>query len=307
VDFPFGCVVAVYTLAAAYDGHPQPVRRLGALGAAAAFVPTTAAIYVAGGHDSAGALTGILFWALAFAGAWLAGALSRLRHARVAELERRAVRAERETRRERRLAAAEERLRIARELHDSAAHAINTILLQAGAARLLHERDPVRSRQAIVTVEQVARDTIGEIDRLVHALREDPGEREPVPADPALIEELLDRHRADGLRLASRLDGTRARLPRSVAWAAYRIVQEALTNAARHGAGSADVTVSFRPEAVEIEVTNPTGRAAGDATRGHGIIGMRERAALLGGTLEAAAEHGTFRLHAVLPYDHARA
>ena len=231
---------------------------------------------------------------------------ARLRRARVAELERRAARAEHEAVRERRHAAAEERRRIARELHDSAGHAINTILLQAGAARLLHERDPERSRQAIATVEQVARDTIGEIDRLVYALREDPDDRAPVPADPALIEELLDRHRADGLRLACQLDGTRTRLPRSVAWAAYRIVQEALTNAARHGTGSANVTVSCQPEAVEIEVTNPTGRGPDDATGGHGITGMRERAALLGGTLEAVAEQGVFRLRAVLPCDHAR-
>ena len=119
------------------------------------------------------------------------------------------MRAEREAERERRLAAAEERTRIARELHDSAGHAINVILVQAGAARLLHDRDPDGSRQAITTIEEVARGTIGEIDGLVRALREDAAEQ--VPADPAAIDELLDHHRAGGLAIATDVRGRAAR------------------------------------------------------------------------------------------------
>lgn len=111
---------------------------------------------------------GILSWAAV----WIVGDWIRLRRERIAEYEERALRAEREAERERRLAVAEERTRIARDLHDSAGHAINVILVQAGAARLLSERDPERARQALETIEEVARETLGEIDQLVHALRE---------------------------------------------------------------------------------------------------------------------------------------
>ncbi|HEU4422856.1 MAG TPA: histidine kinase, partial [Pilimelia sp.] len=260
----------------------------------------------------------LLSLAAMFVAIWIAGDRARLRGQRMAELEESARRAEREAERERRLAAAEERTRIARELHDSAGHAINVILVQAGAARLLRERDPEESRRAIETIEEVARGTIGEIDRLVRALREDDGFEPPAPGDAGALEELVERHRAAGLVISTEVGGPPRTLPRSVAWAAYRILQEALTNAARHGRGSADVGVWFEPDAVKITVTNPTapnGRVAGDATGpaggdpggdgtggGHGIVGMRERATLLGGSLDAGAVNGTFRLSARLPY-----
>jgi signal transduction histidine kinase len=179
-------------------------------------------------------------------------------------------------------------------------------LVQAGAARLLQRRDPARSQAAISTIEQVARSTIGEIDRLVHALRDDPTEQ-PEPADPAALDELLDQHRAAGLVIATDMRGPSRELPRSVAWATYRILQEALTNAARHGRGRADVAVWFQPHAVEIKVTNPAAATAAPSGSGHGIIGMRERATLLGGTLETRAHDGTFRLHARLPLGQAAA
>src|SRR5215211_85385 len=114
-----------------------------------------------------------LFGALVWGGAWVLGDRIRLRRERVANLEERARQAEREMVRERRLAAAEERTRIARDLHDSAGHAINVILVHAGAARLLAEKDPARSRQALATIERLARETLTEIDGLVRALRED--------------------------------------------------------------------------------------------------------------------------------------
>jgi signal transduction histidine kinase len=133
----------------------------------------------------------------------------------------------------------------------------------------------------------------------VRALRE---ERDEVPADPAKFEDLVDRHRADGLVVDTTMVGDRGALPRSVAWAAYRILQEALTNATRHGRGGARVAVSFQPTAVEITVTNPIGGSPPDRD-GHGLIGMRERATLLGGSLDAGAERGTFRVHALLPHE----
>jgi signal transduction histidine kinase len=303
LDFPFGCVTAAYFLAAAYSGDPRPARRWAAMLAVWLFVPATAAARAASGHGTTGIVPGLAFWALIFAGAWIVGDRARLRRERIIELEERAVRTEREAARERRLAAAEERTRIARELHDSAAHAINIILVQAGAARLLHQRDPGRSQHAIATIEQVARSTIGEIDQLVHALRDDaPGQ---VPADPAALDELLDQHRAAGLAITTDLRGPRRALPRSVAWATYRILQEALTNAARHGRGSADVAVWFQPDAVEITVTNPAATNGQGFGGGHGIVGMRERATVLGGTLETQAGDDTFSLHARLPHNQA--
>jgi signal transduction histidine kinase len=245
----------------------------------------------------------LLLGSVVWAAAWFAGDRARLRRERIAELEERALRAEREAERERRLAAAEERTRIARDLHDSAGHAINVILVQAGAARLLQEQDPERSREALETIEEVARDTLQEIDQLVRALRENgsvPGV-EPPPGLAAL-ETLAERHRASGLEVTVRIDGSRRPLAPGIDQAAYRILQEALTNAARHGRGSADVEVVFGTKAVEITVTNAA-RPNGDAQGGgHGIVGMRERASLLGGSLDAGASNGLFRLRARLPY-----
>jgi signal transduction histidine kinase len=306
LDLPFGCVVAAYFLAVAYSGDPRLARRWAAMLAVWSFVPAAAAARAVSGQGMTAIAPGLVFWALIFAGAWLVGDRARLRRERMAELEARALRTEREAARERRLAAAEERTRIARELHDSAAHAINIILVQAGAARLLHRRDPGRSQNAIATIEQVARATIGEIDRLVHALRDYPP-GQPEPADPAAIDELLDQHRAAGLAIATDLRGPGRPLPRSVAWATYRILQEALTNAARHGCGTADVAVWFQLHAVEIKVTNPTAPNGSEPGGGHGIVGMRERATVLGGTLETHAGNGTFSLHARLPYGQAAA
>ena len=223
----------------------------------------------------------------------------------MAELEERARRAEREAERERRLAVAEERTRIARDLHDSAGHAINVILVQAGAARLLQDKDPDGARAALDTIEEVARDTLGEIDQLVGALREE-GSREEVEPPPGLaaLETLAARHRRAGLDISVHVRGSSRELPPGVERAAYRILQEAVTNAARHGGGDAEIEVDFRSDALEMTVTNATSDDGGESTPGggHGIVGMRERAALLGGTLEAGGADGVFRLRARLPY-----
>jgi signal transduction histidine kinase len=245
----------------------------------------------------------LLLGAVVWAAAWFAGDRARLRRERIAELEERALRAEREAERERRLAAAEERTRIARDLHDSAGHAINVILVQAGAARLLQEQDPERSRDALETIEDVARDTLSEIDQLVRALREN-GVASGVEPPPGLaaLETLVERYRASGLDVAVRIDGTRRALAPGLDQAAYRILQEALTNAARHGRGSADVQVAFGPKAVEITVTNAAASGDDGPGGGHGLVGMRERASLLGGSLDAGMSNGQFRLRARLPY-----
>jgi signal transduction histidine kinase len=249
----------------------------------------------------------LLFGALVWGGAWVIGDRVRQRRARIVELEERALRAEREAERERRLAAAEERTRIARDLHDSAGHAINVILVQAGAARLLQKENPERSREALQTIEEVARETLGEIDQLVAALREDDlredadGRVEP-PLGLAALDMLTARHRSAGLSVSFRERGSRRPLPPALDQAAYRILQEALTNAARHGDGSAEVEISFESSLLELGISNPIRleRVPGEA--GHGLVGMRERAALLGGSVEAGASNGVFRVRARLPY-----
>jgi signal transduction histidine kinase len=306
LDVPLGAAASAYGLSVRY-GDYRAGRRWLAPVAVLAFMPLVAAIYAAAGVRVWNITPELLGWLGIFLGIWFAGDRTRLRREQVEHLRERIRRAEHDAERDRRLAAAEERTRIARELHDSAGHAINVILVQAGAARLLHERNPQASRAAIATIEDVARTTIGEIDRLVRALRDDAG-AEPAPADPGALQDLIDRHRAAGLAIATHLEAPPASLPNSVAWATYRIVQEGLTNAARHGCGRAELAVRSRPDGVEISVTNPVGaRSLRPAAGGHGIVGMRERATLLGGTLETTEDAGTFRLRARLPLDGARA
>ena len=232
-----------------------------------------------GSFPTAPILFGVLIWTLTL----VAGDRVRLRRERAE--------------RSRRLAAAEERTRIARDLHDSVGHAINVILVQAGAARLLHESDPATSRSALQTIEEVARQTVGEIDQLVRSLRED-------EARPGLaaLDTLVAQHRLSGLAVAVARNGSTRPLPPRVDQAAYRIVQEALTNAARHGAGSADVTVDVSAGELALTVRNPVDRdAPASRNGGHGLTGMRERASLLGGSLETDARADSFTVRATLP------
>ena len=300
---PLGATVALYFLALTPDKTLAPrwltagivagflFLHAGAVGLAQEELPTVP----------------LLFGTLVWGGAWVIGDRVRLRRERIAELEERARRAEREAERERRLAAAEERTRIARDLHDSAGHAINVILVQAGAARLLGKQDPERAQAALETIEEVARETLGEIDELVRALREDDGSEptgatvEP-PLGLAALDTLVERHRSTGLAVSVHARGRRRSRPPGLDRAAYRILQEALTNAARHGDGSAEVDIEFAAGALELAVSNPTRPDLPPAGDGHGIVGMRERAALLGGSLEAGAGNGLFRVSARLPY-----
>ncbi|HEV2712278.1 MAG TPA: histidine kinase [Gaiellaceae bacterium] len=301
---PLGPTVALYFLALSPEKTRAP-RWLAALVVFGFYVIHAGATGVA---DDAFPTVPLLFGALVWGGAWVIGDRVRLRRARIAELEERALRAEREAERERRLAAAEERTRIARDLHDSAGHAINVILVQAGAARLLQEQHHLEgSRQALETIEEVARETLGEIDQLVAALRvDDLREDTGGPVDPppglAALETLAERHRTAGLSVSVRERGSRRPLPPALDQAAYRILQEALTNAARHGEGSAEVEISFEPSSLELGVNNPIAPARIPGGAGHGLVGMRERAALLGGSLETGASNGVFRVRARLPY-----
>jgi signal transduction histidine kinase len=254
---PLGPTLAVYWMATAADGSRRRMFSTWALIAILLVAHATAAGLEADRFPGPELLFGFLVWG----GAWLAGDRTRLRRERMAELEERAARAERDAERERRLAAAEERSRIARDLHDSAGHAINVILVHAGLGRLRSGDDPAGGRREFETIEQVARETVGEIDQLVGALREDrapgasDGSVEP-PAGLAALGALVEPHLAAGMEVTVDFAGHRHALPARVDRGAYRILQEALTNAARHGDGDAEVEVAFDDGALELTVTN---------------------------------------------------
>ncbi|HST68036.1 MAG TPA: histidine kinase [Solirubrobacterales bacterium] len=293
VHVPAAMIVALYTFAARPDrgGIWPPI-----LFTAVAF----AAMGVVEHETLALDLEDYVFPVVLFVGAWLLGERRRTAAIRAAEARER-------RQREERLSIAEERTRIARELHDSAGHAINTILVQAGAARVLRERDPERSLAAIEAIELLARETIEDIDRIVGSLREEgPAELEPLPGIER-IPDLVEHQRAAGFEVELREEGEGERPPAAVGRAAFRIAQEALTNAARHGDGAAELTLVRHPDRLELTVLNPVSEPA--PTRpggGLGIVGMRERAQLLSGTLQAGREDGRFGVRAVLPYDRGR-
>ncbi|HEX8854658.1 MAG TPA: histidine kinase [Thermoleophilaceae bacterium] len=303
---PLGPTLALYYLSAAEQPSRGRLRLTAVVVVAMLIAHVTASGLAADRFPGPELVFGVVVWG----GAWLAGERSRLRRERIAELEERALRAEREADRERRLAAAEERARIARDLHDSAGHAINVILVHAGLGRLRSANEPEAARDEFETIEQVARETIGEIDKLVGALREEPAHaqrRDEVEPPPGLaaLDALVERHRAAGLEVTKTIRGDRRSLSPSVDRGAYRILQEALTNAARHGDGGAQLELNFEPDLLELSVVNPLRNEPGtDANGGgHGLIGMRERATLLGGSLVAGARQGRFEVRARLLTD----
>lgn len=302
---PLGATVALYLIATSRsEKHPWS-RPVAGLVIALFAVHFTAFVL---GHRDRLPLAQIGIGALIWALAWFAGERARLRRTALAELEQRALRAERDADRDRRLAIAEERTRIARDLHDSAAHAINVIAVQAGAARLLQDSDPSRARHAIETIERVAQSTVREIDQIVHTLRgpaAPPASGGPIEPAPSLaaVESLVAQHNDAGLAVELATEGARRDVGPATDQAAYRILQEALTNSARHGGGAASVELAFGARQLQLTVTNPV--RPGSAARlngGHGLIGMRERATLLGGELVAGRDNGTFRVRATIPY-----
>jgi signal transduction histidine kinase len=301
LDVPFGPTAALYLLAASQDEANPWTRRTTAATVAllVAYLSATAAA------EGALPATELSHTGLAWAAAWFAGERTRLRREHIAELEERAVRAERDTERERRLAAAEERARIARDLHDSAGHAISVIAVRAGAARLRHDEDPERSRRALEAIEQVARQTASEIDQIVGTLRDGGSPRGLVEDPPGLasLAALAERHATAGLEVTVGSAGEPRPLGGPVDQAAYRILQEALTNAARHGTGGARVELAFGETAFEVTVANPAAAArSARSSGGHGLVGMRERTTLLGGSFDAECVNGGFRVRVRLPY-----
>ncbi|WP_432001717.1 sensor histidine kinase [Streptomyces sioyaensis] len=251
--------------------------------------------------------------------AWVLGDSMRTRRAYWAQLEERAARLEKEREAQSRIAVAAERARIARELHDVVAHNVSVMVVQADGAAYVLDVAPDQTREALETISGTGRQALAEMRRLLGVLRtgEQPegGEYVPQPGVEQL-EDLMDQVRGAGLPVDFRVEGESRELPSSVALTAYRIVQEALTNTRKHGGPDvgATVRVSYRDEYLELLVEDD-GRGAqqelyeegGADGLGHGLIGMRERVGMVGGSLTAGPRAGGgFRISAVLPLKPAR-
>jgi signal transduction histidine kinase len=218
-------------------------------------------------------------------------------------LERRALRLEEERERAAHAGAAEERARIARELHDVVAHGVALMVVQAEAGEVTVDDDPDRARASFVAIQRAGRDALVDLRQLLGVLRRDHPEllRSPQPA-VANLDALLDQVRAAGLAVDLRVEGEAQPLPTGVELSAYRIVQEALTNVVKHaGRARAEVVVRYAPESLELEVLDD-GQGPQANGGGHGLAGLRERVLLYGGELAAGArEGGGFRVRALLP------
>ena len=322
--YPFAGPMAYWVLAAAisfYDGLLIPfIGSLGVVGLATAFmlgnlrnglkaglgvavvtVGIVAVVYNIPGDTTT---SNYVFISLRFVVAWLAGYALRERAEQAEAAEERAIRAERERESAARVAVAEERARIARELHDIVAHAVSVMVLQVGAVRHKLPDELAPDRDALTGVERAGRMALAEMRRLLSAMRGDGEEVELVP-QPGLdgLDSLLDDVGRAGLPVELHVDGQPFPLPRGIELSAYRIVQEGLTNALKHAhASGADVNVRYRPDELEIEVRdNGRGTAPSDG-RGHGLVGVRERVKIYGGEMSTSTSaDGGFVLSTRLP------
>ena len=233
---------------------------------------------------------------------WLAGLYVRTRRQFVAELRGRAERAERSREERIRAATADERARIARELHDAVAHSMSVMVIQAEAAEEMLAGDPERARIPIERVQRVGREGLAEMRRLLGVLRQD---ESPVLAPQpgvAALPQLVDQVRSTGLPVELDVQGNPRPLPAGVDISAYRIVQEALTNAIKHAAASRVVVRVRYGEELELEIVDDGVGGLVHGTSGHGLVGMRERVALYGGTLDTGRPAGGgYRVRATLP------
>jgi signal transduction histidine kinase len=245
-----------------------------------------------------------LAWDATLLAAWLLGAYLRTSRLYVAALEERTARAEQAREERARAAVAEERARIARELHDEVAHAVTVMVVQAEAAEEILASDPERAREPLRRVQGIGREALAELRQLVGILRqqEAAAERAPQPGI-ADLDTLLVRVREAGLPVELRVEGEPMRLPAALDLCTYRIVQEALTNSLKHaGPAQATVALTYGERFLELEVSDDGRGLAASNGAGHGLAGMRERVALFGGALESGPRAGGgYRIHARLP------
>jgi signal transduction histidine kinase len=248
----------------------------------------------------------LVFYPLLFGVCWLAGFALHERAEQAEAAEARATQAEREREVGARIAVAEERARIARELHDVVAHAVSVMVLQAGAVRHKLPVELAEDKDALRHVEQTGRSALAEMRRLLGAMRSN-GDGVDLAPQPGVdgLDALLDEVGRAGLPVDLHVDGDRFPLPRAIDLSAYRIVQEGLTNALKHAqATRADVTLGYAPEELRIEVRDDGRGTSTSDGRGHGLVGVRERVKIYGGEMTAsAAPEGGFVLSARLPIE----
>ncbi|MEV8443411.1 histidine kinase [Actinosynnema sp. NPDC051121] len=238
--------------------------------------------------------------------AWTAGAVGvghavRSRRDYVLAVEDRARRAEQMREAVARRRVVEERLRIARELHDVVGHHVAVITVHAGLARRTLRTDLARSEDALVETENAARAVLREMAGILRLLRADDVDADTPAPGLERVGDLVEAVRRGGVEVEARLDG--GHVPDLVSVTGYRVAQEALTNAARHGTGRVELAVRRGPGTVVVEVVNPVADAAPSRTGGHGLVGMRERVDAVGGCLEARRDGAAFRVRATLPLE----
>ena len=321
--FPFGATAAVFLVAGAasfVDGRLVPFTggtfltvlvscfliglledRRQAIAGVPIFLAAAAVVTRNSPTQGLGDFVGI---ALIFGAVWLAGFVVGRRFETAAEAERRLERFEREREERARQAVAEERARIARELHDVVGHSVSVMTVQAGAVRRLLRPEQEREREALEVVEQAGREALAEMRRLVGVLRR-PEEAPALAPQPSLehLDRLVSQAREAGLPVDLRIQGDPSQLPPGLDLTAYRLVQEGLTNALKHAqATRVDVLVRYGDREVEISVTDDGAGGGGGDSGGHGLVGMRERVSVYGGELEAGPRpEGGYALHARLP------
>jgi signal transduction histidine kinase len=255
-------------------------------------------------------LTQAVTTAATYAAAWGLGIYARSRRDYTNIVEERASLLEREHEVRAREAVADERARIARELHDMVGHALNLIVIQSGGAQRVFESKPAVARDALASIESTGRHALTDMERMLGMLREPDGSAEAFSPQPGLgnVDELAAHVSEAGLPVQVTVEGSPVPLPSSIDLSAYRIIQEALTNALKHaGPARAEVHVRYGAEQLDLEIVDdgrgtPFDSVAAGAEGRRGLIGMKERVGLFGGELTAGPRpEGGFRVHVSLP------
>jgi len=293
---PNWLLVGMYTVAA----YCTPRQRL--LGAAT--VAIGLGVVMVGGAPSLTG-TGIALNYALYATAYFVGATIRTRRLHEQDLEARAVMLEHERDEEAERAVANERLRIARELHDVVAHSMGVIAVQAGVGAHVIDADPAEAKKSLEAIARTSRSTLTEIRRMLGVLRDDEGvPYAPVPG-LADLDRLVHEVSGAGVDIDVHSEGDGHELPPGVDFTAYRIVQEALTNVLKHaGPAHVQIRIGYEPDLLALEVVDDGRGVNGRATRGgHGLMGMRERVGVYGGSFDAGpATGGGYRVRVRLPY-----
>ncbi len=291
-DDPLGpsLLIAIYSVAAHVE-RPASLRH-GAAGIAVVLGVGTVGVLIPEEDLPWFALPAFL---VMFGTAWIIGDNLRTRRAYTLELERAAARTEAQRDAEAKRAVAEERTRIARELHDVVAHSMSVMVVQAGAARRVLDTDPQRAVDALTAIESTGRESLNEMRRILGVLRSDDDTAELTPS-PTLhdLARLVEQYEKAGLPVAVTVEGDASELPQSLGLSAYRVLQEGLTNTLKHaGPASAAVRLVYLPDKLEVHVSDDgRGASAFKSGAGQGLVGMRERVEAFGGTLEAGPRTG---------------